>query len=187
MSQAVANTPSLIAKGEPNLLWRQWYAQRQGVSVEHARMVQIAKIRDMPEPALTTGSGNPSAAWSLWYRVQHNVSKNIANRIRNAKIDGTFVPDKRQQRDVDRYLRKVDKEEEKRGSPIPIPRHQHKPFIMLAGEKVFLDGRLGSGEVTLERLGKTKLGRQEIGRLVLLSKEYADIIKAMVGEPTISQ
>lgn len=182
MEAVVSEELPLISKGEPNLLWRQQYARDNNMPVEHARMVQMDRIMKMPEPSYATSSGKVSATWTLWYRVQHNVSRNIAIRVGQSKIDGTYQGNKKLNLGLDRELRKMAKEDaDRKGEKRPQFFHRN-PYLMLRGEKIELDGRLGDGEKTVEQLGKTKLGRSEIGRIVLLSKEHSEAIKALVAK-----
>jgi hypothetical protein len=176
--EGIGKEPLLISKGEPNLLWRQWYAKQVRITVEQARKVQCERISDMPEPSLKAPSGLPSANWCLWWRIKHNVSKNIALRICKAKIDGTYVEAKRQQRDVDRYLRKLDREEDSRTFDMRSARFQYKPYVIIGEEKVYIDGRLGSGEVNIVRLCGSKLGVKELTRIQNLNEACANAVHA---------
>lgn len=151
-----------------------------GIVLDHTLNHDVV-MRDR-EPTLP-GEKDDRTDWLLWYRVREQVSKNIAHSICVSKINGTFIQNKRRTHENDRYLRKLDKDAIKRGLPMPSPRHQHKPYLILDGEKLMLDGRLGGGEVTIERLSKTKLGRQELGRIALLGEKYSSAIKAFINVP----
>lgn len=180
MSHVIAKEPPLITKGEPNLLWRQWYAANNHMDVEHARNVQMAKIADMPEPPLANASGGPNLSWTLWYRIKNKVSKNVAISICKKMIAGTYEGNAKLNEAIDVHYRKVVREEYRERGEKPPVFFPHNPYIMVAGEKISLHKRLGNGEKTLEQLGRTVIGRQEIGRICLMGKEYSDAIKSMV-------
>lgn len=180
MNQNPGKEPMLVTKGEPNVLWRQWYAANNNMPIEHARNVQVAKIADLGEPSLTNASGGPNLTWCLWYRIRNKVSKNVALSICKKMIAGTYEGNAKLHLAIDVHYRKVVREEcRDRGEKPPIffPRN---PYIVIAGESIPLNNRLGNGEKTIERLGQTALGRQEIGRICLMGKEYADAIKTLV-------
>lgn len=178
----VVKEPPLIAKGEPNMLWRNWYSRQVGMGVEQARLVQMDRIKRMEEPSLTTASGKPNPSWVLWWRAQHNVSKNIALSICQGKIDGTYVKDKRLNLEVDGYLRKLDRQQglAKRNSSMASPRHNNKPFIMIKDRRIEVDGRLGSGEIPLGRLCNSKLGLKELERIQNLDDVCENAVLAVL-------
>lgn len=180
MEAVVNNDLPLISKGEPNLLWRQQYARDNNMPVEHARMVQMDRISKMPEPPYATSSGKPNATWILWWRVKHTVSRNVALCICQSKIDGTYRGNKKLNDGLDRELRKMAKEDADRKGEKRPPAFHKNPFLMLGGEKIKLDGRLGDGEKTIEDLGRTAIGRSEIGRIVLISEKHSEAVKALV-------
>ncbi|MNM47268.1 hypothetical protein D3C81_582310 [compost metagenome] len=180
MSQPVDKEPILVAKGEPNLLWRQWYAALHNMDIEHARNVQMAKIADMAEPSLRNSSGGPNLTWTLWYRVKNKVSKNVAVSICKKMIAGTYKGNAKLNLAIDVHYRKVIRDEHRERGEKPPVFFPHNPYIVIAGKTINLHKRLGNGEKTLEQLSRTVIGRQEIGRITLMGKEYADAIKNLV-------
>lgn len=64
---------------------------------------------------------------------------------------------------------------------IPRPR-KDRPFVVVLGKKFFVDGRLGSNELTLEQLAKTSRGLSHLNNIAATSDEHWKIVSAVTTD-----
>jgi hypothetical protein len=64
---------------------------------------------------------------------------------------------------------------------IPRPR-KDKPFVVVLGKKFFVDGRLGSNELTLEQLAKTSRGLAHLNNIAATSDEHWKVVSAVTTD-----
>lgn len=64
---------------------------------------------------------------------------------------------------------------------IPRPR-KDRPFVIVLGQKFFVDGRLGSNELTLEQLAKTSRGLAHLNEIAATSDEHWKVVSAVTTD-----
>lgn len=97
MTTPVTEPELITSKGELNQgPWVKWYSDTRQCPYLEAHREFCDRVRNLPEPDLTTPSGKPSPVWIQWYKMRKKVSRNIASNTCKKRIvaaaNGAPVP-----------------------------------------------------------------------------------------------